>query len=384
MKKTRFFILPGLLCLASTSTILAGTARIVGGELAPFEERPYQVSLQDSSFQDTRARHQCGGALIGDRWVLTAAHCLTHDQVNIDRVLVGTDTLYNGGTELSVRNMFVHPEPDADIALIELTRTAPAHIPRLQLPDDGVLQVAASSGDWATVSGWGATLDSTVDGGGGATNYLRQVDVPLVSNTECRAAYGDIISDHEICAGLPEGGIDSCWGDSGGPLTVEVHGNDYSVGVVSWGAGCAEPNAYGVYARTSSFLDWIDNTMNTPSRGLDCEWVLQRSIDGRRFNYMHGAFVWDKVSIYEPAGQCGAIRKKTYHVFSGGMESAPVFDTEYSPRGEECRWELSQERLIDGELTRSWISQNTTCYHISKVQKEGGAPTFHVEAVDLR
>lgn len=250
-----------LFCSLSVS-VFASDARIVGGELASIESRPYQVSLQDSSAGNARERHFCGGALIGDRWVLTAAHCLTHPRVTIDRVLVGTDTLYQGGVELGISRQFIHS--DSDIALIELTRSAPAGLERLKLPDSTVLEMAANPGSLATVSGWGATLDATLDGGGGVTNYLRQVTVPLVSNAECRAVYGNSILDNMVCAGLAEGGLDSCQGDSGGPLTVDVHGTDYSIGVVSWGRGCAQPDAYGVYVRTGSFINWINTTMNPP------------------------------------------------------------------------------------------------------------------------
>lgn len=80
--------------------------------------------------------------------------------------------------------------------------------------------------------------------------------MPIVGQADCRKAYGeDGIADTMICAGLLDvGGKDACEGDSGGPLVV----NGVVAGIVSWGAGCAQPNAPGVYTDVASFLDWIE------------------------------------------------------------------------------------------------------------------------------
>ena len=83
-----------------------------------------------------------------------------------------------------------------------------------------------------------------------------QVDVPVVSDDDCRDSYGqNDIADSMICAGLDEGGKDSCQGDSGGPFMC---GNELS-GVVSWGYGCAEAGYPGVYTQTSYFVDWVNS-----------------------------------------------------------------------------------------------------------------------------
>jgi len=95
---------------------------------------------------------------------------------------------------------------------------------------------------------------------------LQQVKKPLVSQAECKRAYSNAeITPRMFCAGRPEGGIDSCQGDSGGPLVCKkssiATGKDvwYIWGVISWGAGCAEPGYYGVYSAVHSMASWIKN-----------------------------------------------------------------------------------------------------------------------------
>ena len=106
-------------------------------------------------------------------------------------------------------------------------------------------------GTVCTVSGWGTTSE-----GGSLASELMKVDVPVVSDDNCRDSYGqNDIADSMICAGLPQGGKDSCQGDSGGPFMC---GNQLS-GIVSWGYGCAEPGYPGVYTQTSYFVDWVND-----------------------------------------------------------------------------------------------------------------------------
>lgn len=108
------------------------------------------------------------------------------------------------------------------------------------------------------LSGYG-----TLSSGGSLAKVLMQVDVPIVSQSGCKRAYGSSIHDSMVCAGLDGGGKDSCQGDSGGPLVCEDGGKFYLEGVVSWGSGCASPWKYGVYARVRYLRQWIDKQMNT-------------------------------------------------------------------------------------------------------------------------
>ena len=102
----------------------------------------------------------------------------------------------------------------------------------------------------------------TLSSGGSLATELMQVEVPIVSQSSCKRAYGSSIHDSMVCAGLRQGGKDSCQGDSGGPLVCEFNGKFFLEGVVSWGSGCASPGKYGVYARVRYLKQWIDSTMS--------------------------------------------------------------------------------------------------------------------------
>ena len=102
----------------------------------------------------------------------------------------------------------------------------------------------------------------TLSSGGSLANQLMQVEVPIVSQSSCKRAYGSSIHNSMVCAGLREGGKDSCQGDSGGPLVCEFNGKFFLEGVVSWGSGCASPGKYGVYARVRYLRKWIDGTIS--------------------------------------------------------------------------------------------------------------------------
>ncbi|HWG99578.1 MAG TPA: serine protease, partial [Pilimelia sp.] len=213
---------------------------IVGGSRAQQGEFPWMVKLSVG----------CGGAMYTRQIVLTAAHCLWSSGPNTGvTATIGAVDLQSP-TAVNVRSSYVLRAPGyssvtrgRDWALIKLER--PVDAPTLAIATDPGL----NSGVF-TVAGWGATRE-----GGVGSRYLLKVDVPFVSDAQCRQAYSYLVASDMICAGnYTAGGKDSCQGDSGGPMfRRDAVGAWVQVGIVSFGDGCARPGKPGVYSEVSTF-----------------------------------------------------------------------------------------------------------------------------------
>ncbi|XP_030639319.1 trypsin-2-like [Chanos chanos] len=220
--------------------------KIVGGYECKRHSQPWQVSLN-------AGYHFCGGSLINQNWVVSAAHCY---KSRIEVRLGEHHIQLNDGTEQFIDSSRVirHPDYnsrtiDNDIMLIKLSTPATlnSYVQPVALPSS-----CAPAGTRCTVSGWGNTMSTTDD-----RNKLQCLEIPILSFTDCNNSYPGMITDAMFCAGYLEGGKDSCQGDSGGPVVC----NGELQGVVSWGYGCAEKNHPGVYAKVCIFNQWIDQTM---------------------------------------------------------------------------------------------------------------------------
>ncbi|KFB35722.1 AGAP009966-PA-like protein [Anopheles sinensis] len=231
--------------------------RIVGGVPVDIRDFPYQVSLR-------RGRHFCGGSIIDERWILTAAHCTRSMSASNLWIHVGSAHVNEGGQSIKVRRILQHPKQnswsDYDFSLLELDRTLnfsdsvqPVVLRRPPKEGDSESQ-PLPDGTPCKVSGWGNTHNPDE-----SALVLRAATVPLANHQRCSEVYEGFgsVTESMICAGYEEGGKDSCQGDSGGPL---VCGGQLT-GVVSWGKGCAEPGYPGVYAKVSEAHDWIEQTL---------------------------------------------------------------------------------------------------------------------------
>ncbi|RVE43714.1 hypothetical protein evm_011629 [Chilo suppressalis] len=223
--------------------------RIVGGDDIEITEAPYQVSLVN------RGRHGCGGTIISEDIVITAAHCVMGSNPANYQIRAGSSFSERGGELYPVGDMLAHPDfsfskMDNDIAVIWMAK--PFKFSENVAPVEmAELGEEIQDGDLTEVTGWGNTRE-----GGGYPTTLQKVLVPKVNDQKCNNAYAPLytITSRMLCAGSPAGGKDACQGDSGGPL---VHNNKL-VGVVSWGLGCARPQYPGVYAKVSALRKWVD------------------------------------------------------------------------------------------------------------------------------
>lgn len=265
------------------------TGKIVGGFTLNISQVPWQVSLQVRN-----GTHQfCGGTIIGDRWILTAAHCRRGFTSGVLYVRAGATHKYHEGVLVEVKRFSAHPKfkpqlLDFDFALLELSTPLKFSdtIRSIPLPDFG--DAAIENGTRCLVSGWGETQNTNE-----SDVVLRGAEVPIVGQKKCNRVYEGKITTRMICAGYDNGGKDckcaiewtltriiggdsnrlalgitifmrkcvflACQGDSGGPLVAfdRETKRPVLIGVVSWGRGCARPRIPGVYARVIAAREWI-------------------------------------------------------------------------------------------------------------------------------
>ena len=262
-------IQPGLTC-TSFKKSSDGADRIVGGIIAGKNEYPWQVRLQLSQNGGL-----CGGTIIHDEWVLTAAHCCM-GRNSIGVIVDDWDTQVVEPLEFMVQSESIHVHHNYpglnqisnDVCLIK--------VPDLSKQCNGCYKPAClpkkdiQPGEACFISGWGTTKS-----GGTTSQFLKAAGVNVFSYAYCQAnsdvRLGNNIEDgKEFCAGLPDsdgnnladGGTDACQGDSGGPLTCVRGGQPVLAGLVSWGFGCAEEGFPGVYANVYNYLPWIKKITN--------------------------------------------------------------------------------------------------------------------------
>ncbi|CAL9696357.1 unnamed protein product [Knipowitschia caucasica] len=235
-----------LLCVAYYG---AEGSHVVGGRDAAPHSRPYMASLQ------LRGRHGCGGLLVKEDFVLTAAHCQIPEPFT---VVLGSDSLV---ADEPLKQTFTtvasipHPDYDGhanDIMLLRLNAKANLSTAVRLIPlQKGRLRAGAE----CITAGWGDVGDNKT-----LANRLQEVNVTILSQRRCRGKWGAVpITRSMVCGTGADNFQGFCSGDSGGPLVCE----GASAGIVSFsGRRCGDPRTPDVYTRISSFRDWILNVIN--------------------------------------------------------------------------------------------------------------------------
>ncbi|XP_017890446.1 serine protease snake-like isoform X2 [Ceratina calcarata] len=252
-------------------------AVVIGGSPARQKEFPYMAAIGYGNLENGTIHWECGGTLISERFVVTAAHCLfnlnwgeaTWIRLGVLDLEKTNKTETYEPQDIRIMELIKHPEykrPSEyhDIAILRLERSAtfndwvrPTCLP-YSLPPTG------KAAPTPTAMGWGQ-----VEWGGDRSNYLLKVSVSIKDHDECNATFTGgitddklrfgIVDDWQLCAG--DFGKDTCQGDSGGPLIFE--NNDYDcmdtlIGVTSLGKFCGGISP-GVYTRIYHYVPWIED-----------------------------------------------------------------------------------------------------------------------------
>ncbi len=233
-------------------------APIIGGDETIPGEWPWQAQINNGGSP------WCGGSILSENWVLTAAHCVDGVPVGQLEVNLGLHTRSAPGPEVQTRgvsNSIIHPDwapfsIENDVALLQLD--APVAFDQYVQPI-AVEENVPPVGTPAYVTGWGQTAP-----GSSAADVLMEARLPVEDTATCNSA-GTLplpVQDSMLCAGFVGGEHGGCHGDSGGPLVVASgFANGWrQVGVVSWGVG-GSCSSYTVFARLSELSGWISGVV---------------------------------------------------------------------------------------------------------------------------
>lgn len=247
--------------------------QVLGGGLATPGSWPWAAFIEARFTTDSGSGvGRCTGSLIGERWVITAAHCVTQVEgpqagafppdLTVAVGLGDNDRTSPSLETVGVQMIYVHPQwaPTAsasnDLALLRLERPVGHQAIRIGRPDQAALWGAGAP---AAMAGWGEME------GGVVSTALRAGSAPIVADATCASSHPDdggtlyFQAAVNICAGSAAPRVQLCSGDSGGPLIVrDDAGRAVQVGVTSFGSRCDLPaSTPSVFVRVAAYAAWI-------------------------------------------------------------------------------------------------------------------------------
>ncbi|TKC41741.1 hypothetical protein EI555_014369 [Monodon monoceros] len=234
-------------------------------------EFPWQVSIQ------ARNEHFCGGTIINEWWIVSAAHCF-HSEISPTelRVVLGTNSLSSPSLEIKgVTSIILHKDfqnlnMDNDISLLLLD--TPITFSELKEPICMPTEPGLSRWHKCWVAGWGQTQTGLRQP---METELLKVPMTIVDREKCLKEFPRL-TKNMLCAGYENETYDACQGDSGGPLvcTTEAGKKWYQVGIISWGKSCGQKNIPGIYTLLENYHSWIKKVTELEGRPFSAEQVI--------------------------------------------------------------------------------------------------------------
>jgi hypothetical protein len=340
--------------------------KITGGTSTVISEFPWQVYYISGGFR-------CGGSIISNEWVVTAAHCTKNNQggpvpVSDMAVRVGLNNPSNSqeGIRYNVSEVIVHENYNNetllnDIALLRIADQidfANAEPIRIVNSDD-VVEGAIVPGVLTWVTGWGySSLDPNV-----IPTSLQKVQLPIVSNAQASTVWRDIPAS-ALMAGYLNGNKDACNGDSGGPMVVPVLGEYKLAGIVSWGS--SDCNTYGAYTRVSDFEEWITEKTGIltfkPSNPVG-DSIICEDVESSQYSVspVSGATAYEWRLLPESAGTISGSSQNASVIWNAGYFGTINIIVRVTVNGSISDWaRLDANRVVNTRLL-SQSADTTVC-----------------------
>lgn len=239
--------------------------RIVGGKKTEDGEWPWLAAIGMKALGP-----RCGGTLVADQWILTAAHCFRDEEdpcaYNVRLGSINWMRDQSGhSVDVTPDAIFRHPDFDEptssnDVALLRLSTSVnikrSGFVNAICLPN---VEKSVKPGTVCIAAGWGRQVAKKQLS---TTEESQEVDLPVLGYEDrCGLYKNGTIKPGMICAGYLEGGKDTCQGDSGGPIMYERGGRWFQLGITSFGDGCARPGFPGIYTDVGRYWRWISSVV---------------------------------------------------------------------------------------------------------------------------